>query len=532
MDEAGIIKSLKARRRAAQGERDSFQPLLDDAYDFAIPYRRSLRERTRGEKRVEKIYDHTAVLSTFRGAGRIQQDIWPTGETPFQLEVGPVAKAIMSPEERDAMGRELEKISELVAAMFLDGQWDQAFNDMAVDLYAGTGALLMLPGPDEQLLEAEAVPIDEILLEAGRHGGVFWTRRWTVREVAEKWPDGTFGQSFQDLLRDKPEKEIEVHQDTIWDPKAKRWMLTVWGKDCGAGPVVTRTARTRPWITPRYYRVPGETYGRGPIMLAMPTIKTLNTAQRLTLQAAAIAMLGIYTVVDDGVFNPDLSPLTPGAFWKVGRNGGALGASVARFPDPRIDLSNLVLNDMRLAVQGAMMDQSLPPDAAAVRSATEILERVKRLASDHVGAFGRLVAEIIVPAVRRAIEIAYDKAVLPNDIQIDQLLVRLRVVSPLATAREASRVQKIVQWLEMVIALMGEEADTVARKGPALLAVAEALGVPKDFQVPPEQGEQERQRRRQAAEAAVMAEMAAKTGLLQPEAAPADTANPAPETTA
>ena len=35
----------------------------------------------------------------------------------------------------------------------------------------------------------------------------------------------------------------------------------------------------QPIAVPRYYRVPGEAYGRGPILMALPSIKTLNRAQ-------------------------------------------------------------------------------------------------------------------------------------------------------------------------------------------------------------------------------------------------------------
>ena len=92
------------------------------------------------------------------------------------------------------------------------------------------------------------------------------------------------------------------------------------------------------------------------------------------------------------------SAIEPGAIWTVARNGGVLGPTVQRMTDPRLDTNNIILNDLRMAVQATMMDQSLPPDGAAVRSATEILERVKRLATDHIGAFGRLVYEIIAPS--------------------------------------------------------------------------------------------------------------------------------------
>ncbi|TPW33236.1 hypothetical protein FJU08_01335 [Martelella alba] len=476
---------LKDRREAAKRERDEFQPLLDEAYQYAIPYRKSANSErsgtSRGEKRVDQVYDHTAIDSAFRFAGKLQQDFWPAGQDNFKLEPGPV---IISKEDRDQLTKQLAPITQVAGAFFDDGDWGMAFHEMALELSAGTGAILMDSSEDpEKLWEPMSVPIDELLLENGprnRISGIFWTRRMTVRVVSETWPNAPLGENLKERLKQKPEDEIKVYQDTVYDPKKKKWVMTVWCDDQTAA-LHEVESRTNPWLSPRYFRVPGETQGRGPVMLAMPTIKTLNTTARLQLQAAAIAMLGVYTAVDDGVFNPDLAVQAPGAFWKVARNGGTLGPSVQRFPDPRLDLSNMVLNDMRMGVKATMMDQSLPTDGAAVRSATEILERVKRLASDHLGAYGRLVEEVTIPAVKRVLELAYNKGYIAEDIPIDQLLVRIRIKSPLGIAREAQRIEKIVQWLQMVLMILADRAGRVAKVEDALIMVGRDFGVPEEL---------------------------------------------------
>lgn len=505
-------RKLKQRREAAKKERDAFQPLIDEAYKYAIPFRRSNRDSGDGEKRVDQVFDHTAIDSAFRFAGKIQQDLWPAGEDNFELEPGPI---VTQKADRDALAKELEPITAVVKAFFDDGDWDMAFHEMALDLSAGTGAILMNPSDDsDKLWEPISVPIDELILESGKNNavsGIYWTRKMTVRELFDTWPDGNFSKTLKNLERQKATSDIEVHTDTIYDRKAKRWHLVVW---CEKQDSIIHSEQTRtcPWLTPRYFRVPGETYGRGPVMLAMPTIKTLNTAARLQLQAAAIAMLGIYTAIDDGVFNPDLATLEPGAFWKVLRNGGAMGPSVSRFPDPRLDLSNLVIKDMQMNVKATLMDQALPPDSGAVRSATEIIERVKRLASDHVGAYGRLVKEVVVPAVKRVIELAFNRALLTDTVDIDQLLIRVRVKSPIALARTAERVQKVIQWIEMVLQLALARqnpswADRIVKMEDALTELGRDLNVPERWIVSDNERQQMDERDQAAvAAAAAMAE--------------------------
>lgn len=489
------VDQLKERRNVARRERDSFQPLLDEAFQYAIPFRKSTRNTGTGEKRVDQVFDHTAIDSAFRFAGKLQQDLWPAGQDNFALEPGPV---VTDERSREQMAQQLEPISKVLSAFDDDGDWDMAFHEMAIELSAGNGAILMNPSDDpDTLWEPISVSIDELLWENGPNNkisGIFWTRKMSVRVLFETWPEGNFSFELQEIHRQKPGTEVDVHTDTVWDRRQKRWHMLTWC-DKQQSIIHTATSRTCPWLTPRYFRVPGETYGRGLVMIAMPTIKTANTAARLQLQAGAIAMLGIYTAVDDGVFNPDLAPLEPGVFWKVARNGGTLGPSVNRFPDPRLDLSNLVIEKMQMGIKATMLDQALPNDGAAVKSATEILERVKRLAADHIGAFGRLIKEIVVPSVKRRMELAYNKGLISQEIPIDQLLVRVKVKSPLALAREAQRIERIVQWLQMVLSILAATgnpggAKRIAHVETALTDIGRQLGVPAAYIVTKDQRKQ------------------------------------------
>lgn len=326
------VAKLKARRNAAQKERDAFQPLLDEAYQYAIPFRKSTRDTGPAEKRVDQVFDHTAIDSAFRFAGKVQQDFWPAGQENFKLEPGPL---VIDQQEREQFIAQLEPISKVCQAFFDGGEWDMAFHEMALDLSAGTGAILMNPSEDPAVLwEPISVPIGDLLIEQGPNNkisAVFWSRKMTVRVLFDTWPEGKFSRDLQDMHREKPEGELDVYVDTMYDRKSRRWHMLVWCKQQDTI-IFSSQSRTCPWLIPRYFRVPGETMGRGPVMLAMPTIKTVNTAARLQLQAAAIVMLGIYTAIDDGVFNPDLAAVEPGVFWKVARNGGTLGPSVNRFP--------------------------------------------------------------------------------------------------------------------------------------------------------------------------------------------------------
>lgn len=518
------LAALKRRRQYAENERQKTQPLRDDVYKYVLPYRKSDTDGTGGPK-IDDVFDHTAIAAAFRFAGVLQQELWPEGQQNFELEPGPGVPA----DQKDAWHAYLSNFSQVLQASFFDdGDFSLAYHESRLDLVAGTSALLMnSTAYQDAVWEPEAIPANELLLEGSgtRVTGIFWSRRKPVREVFNDWPNAQFSEDLKKLHANSPEEKIVVHFDSVLDRHREasktRWKHTIWCDKQKEAPIHTFKTRTSIWAIERYYRVPGEVWGRGVGMLAMPSIKTANTAARLQLMAASIAMLGIYTAVDDQVFNPDNSPVAPGVFWKVSRNGGPLGPSVQRFPDPRIDLTGLVMADIQAGVKETMMDEALPATGAAVKSATEILERVKRLASDHIGAYARLVKEGVIAYVRRAMEIAYDKQLVQQTFPIDQVLVRVKVKSPLAIAHEMARVQKIVQWLEMVIGILQDpsRADEYAHLDRLLIELGRSMNVPENLIVK----DDERDKIRQAKQEQQMAMAAAQAGM---QAVSANTGKP------
>ncbi len=235
----------------------------------------------------------------------------------------------------------------------------------------------------------------------------------------------------------------------------------------------------------RIFRLPGEAYGFGPVLMNLPLIKTLNKVTEIALKGAVLNALGIYTRIDDGVFNPDTARLEPGAFWKVARNGGTLGPSIQRLPtatDPNLNL--LVVQDQRQMIQAGMFDQQLPPDSQQPKSAAEVIARVKDLTQNFDGAFGRIVHDVILKIVPRVMELLHEQNILKGKrLQIDQLLVRLRVTSPLGVAFRAKQAENYANWTQACVAIAGDpgilHGVTPLTKG--LAEMGDAMGVKADL---------------------------------------------------
>jgi hypothetical protein len=484
--EAEWFKRHRKRVERAWRDREPWDKLYADAYEFAIPYRRPASRRGKGVANVERVFDNTAIVSAFRSAGKLHNDLFPPGQKSFDLVPGPLAKLAIGGDkgEEQQLRREYDRVGTVVSAFMEVPEFDQATTDMCVDLLVGNGALLPIAGDKRRPIRFAALPFDEVAVECDAYGApvlVSWKTKLTRRQIRGAFPKGDYPSEFVDQEQDHADDEIVIHQDFVDEDPG--WKLVVWIERSEEAPIVTETYRTQPVAVPRYYRVPGEAYGRGPVLLALPTVKTLNKAVEIMLKAAAISMLGIWAYRPGGAFNPDTARIAPAQFWPMSSTGGAFGADVARLDTSgRTDVSQLITSDLRQQVQAALHDEPPPPVGATPRSATEIMETIKRTAVNYVGAFGRMVNEIHPVIVRRVIEILHDEKLLDVDLDIDNLLTRVEVRSPIAAALKSQALNVIVEFIELVAAVRGQEAiDLIVRVDDALRHIAAERGVPPEF---------------------------------------------------
>jgi hypothetical protein len=270
--------------------------------------------------------------------------------------------------------------------------------------------------------------------------------------------------------------------------------------------------QSSPWIVARYMKVAGEVYGRGPLVTAIPDIKTLNKTLELLLKNASLSIAGVYTAADDGVLNPQTIRIVPGAIIPVARNGGPQGESLRMLPrSGDFNVSQIVINDLRMNIKKIMLDDTLPPDNMSARSATEIAERMKELAQNLGSAFGRLITETMVPLIGRILYVMDERGMIEMPLRVNGLEVKVTPVSPIAQAQNMGDIEKITQWVQLSSAL-GPEGQMAPRMGAISDYVADKLGVPAELRTSPQEREQMMQ---QAAQAAQM--MAQQQGMAPAE---------------
>jgi hypothetical protein len=455
---------------------------LREIYEYFLPFRAPTVQQSAtggsqsdGDQRTDLLFDATGVASATAFAGTMQADWMPLNQPFFSLEAGPV---VPEGDGKKLLNEAYQQVTDIAHGVLSSGKTHSTVHEMCFDLFAGTGAMYIAAGDDRELIRGRAVPITEIALDEGPYGDVWhiwWRRKWKARDIPVMWPQAKISTRLGKIIKEKPRDLLTITQYTSYNDNERRWTLKVFAEGDETDAVLwTEHFRVNPWITPRFYKVPGEVFGRGLAHIGLPFVKTANKARELALTAAAFAVMGIFTRRNDGSFNPDTATFAPLSFWQVGSNGGPLGPTLQRLPIPQdFDVSSIIIQDERAQIKSVLMDDDLPDQNDPVRSATEIAGRLRRHSRRYGGVNARLSLEAIVPLVQRVVDILESKNRLPvivngavqkTAITIDQFLTQVRITSPAMASQHADRVEKNVNYLQMISMLLGPQAVQVAAR--------------------------------------------------------------------
>ena len=474
-------RSLMKRMKRAIARKELWRSHLNDAYSLALPNRNlfenfmgDTRQQQRGKAKQDLVFDGTLMRSTIKTANRMQSDLTPPFHKWADLEPGPFIPA----KQHESARKQLAPIRDAVFAAIHMSNFDVVSNEFYLDLLSGMGIMMVLENdvPGEAPVNYVAIPRAQVAIEEGPLGSVQATYR--VHHVHITDIEGTFGRHFKapdgwdKHVEDNKDKEQdeELREAIYFDPKENQYHYDVmWkgstGSSAGAreeswARIVERDLEDTPFIVARWMKVAGEAEGRGPILSALPDAKTANKVLEFILRGAAFAVSGVWMARNDGVINPNTVRVIPGAIIPVGSTGGALGASIEHLEfKGRLDVAQIVLEDQRMAIKEAMLDRGLPVESGAVRSATEIIARMRELVQDIGSPFGRLMTEYLRPVLQKTINVLIRKGMIDvgGPVEINGGHIMMSITSPLAREQDLNDVEAVVQWGQITNAIVGPQ---------------------------------------------------------------------------
>jgi len=475
------VEEILKRQQQAQIKKDEFQQIYQDAYEFALPQRQLYgvyEGGATGMKKMHRVFDSTAISSTQRFANRLQSVVFPPQRKWCHLEPGPSIPIAV----RQQAQAVLDVYAENMFDVLKQSNFDIAIGEFLLDLAVGTSCMMVESGDDVSPINFVPVPLFLVAFEEGANGqvdNVYRRMKIKAEAIERQWPDADISKELERLIQNKPADDVEFIEATIYDHKRGDYCYHLIWKE-GKQEVVYRRRESSPWVVSRYMKVAGEIYGRGPLITALPDIKTLNKTKELLLRNASLAVSGAYTAADDGVLNPNTVRIAPGAIIPVARNGGPQGPAL--LPLPRsgdFNVSQLVINDLVSSIKRTLLDESLPPENMSARSATEIVERMKELSQNLGSAFGRLINETMIPLVQKILLVMDERGLIDMPLKVNGLEVRVQPVAPLALAQNMEDVNSIIQYQQLMLSgQFGSDGQLALKNDEVVDYIGEKMGVP------------------------------------------------------
>ena len=287
----------------------------------------------------------------------------------------------------------------------------------------GTACLFMAENPigASSAFTFTAIPMSDIAILPN---AVFHTTSMPLSDAVKKYPTWTVPANLRDTLKESPDTPIKLVQSLVGTE------FTAWldaGGDIENNIVATGTFETNPYLIFRWSVTSGEIYGRGPVLRALPDIKTANKVVELVLKNATISVSGIWMADDDGVINLNNISLTPGAIIPkaVGSSGLTPLTSGANF-----DVSQIILKDLRERIRHTLLADRLGLLSEKEMTATEIMARNSDMMRILGATYGRLLHEFIRPLCERGLQILSRRGVIePITLHGD---AELKYIAPIA----------------------------------------------------------------------------------------------------
>jgi hypothetical protein len=496
------VEKILARFKAAETRKTNWDTLYQEALDYAAPHRQIYYQTVDGANKnnADKVFDSTSSVALDSFVSNLQSSLFPPVKEWIQLKAGEG----VAPEKRQEADQQLAHITQVMFDYLKISNFDTQISTSFSDLALGVGALLACKGTKENPLHFTSVHIAEIYLEEGPNGRIdtaFRKCKMPIRNVKGTWEDADLPDDYEALLAANPDDKVTIIEAVIADDiqavnvkegyeeiiSGYRYVVI---DEKSQKIIVDRTQESTPWVIFRWLTLPGEIYARGPLIKALPDIKTLNKVKELLLKKASRDIYGLYTVLDDGAVNLDNIRFNSMTFIPVESNGGTRGASIMPLP-PAGDaggLTQFLFNDLQNSIYKTMFAEPLGRVDLPVKTATEIAYRQQELAKKIGAAFGKLQFELMAPLVNRILFILDEMGLIDlGGFKVDGRIINITYMSPLAMAQDQDDFMAVTRYAETIQALYGPQV-MMAMAPPDKVSqyLAQKLHVPQDL-LPTEQ---------------------------------------------
>lgn len=461
-----IVQSLIKRFEAEQSRRSTFDMHWEETAKLVFPsfsgtFYGTLGSRTPGDKRTESQYDSTAARGLVKFAAFMESMLVPRNMRWHSLRA----------EDDDVNKlREVQLWMERATDVLFKWRYSPRSNFASVyyetflSLGAfGNGIVFIDEHMDGVGIRYKQCPLGSTYFLENHQGmvdTVFRPFKMTVRQAVQKWGKDALPQRIAGKLDNAPETEfnflhIVAPREDIVNGSIGYKGMPFASYYCSIDDKVGISEggfRTFPYPVARYIKAPDEFYARGPAMMALPDIKSLNEEKKTLLKQGQRIVDPVLLAHDDGVI--DTFSLQPGAV-----NAGGMSAEgrplIGVLPTGNISAGL----EMMQYEQAGINDHFLVTlfqilvDSPQM-TATEVIERAREKGALLSPTMGRQQSELLGPNIERELDILARQGKLPpmpDALRESGGSFTVQYDSPLSRAQRAEQAAGFMRALETAI---------------------------------------------------------------------------------
>ena len=454
------LEHLEKRYSTAKTNWQLWRSIYDEAYAFVFPQKDPWPEEMfEGVRKNVNVFDITACNSARRLVSRLHKNLMPADLEWFELEAGDY---VVNPQEKKDLNLKLEIFTDIIFRVLNDSNFNLVINELLQDLIIGTGAMMILEGDDDETpVKFKAVAPNIFYPEADAFDTIETVWRdfinVTGRDIERIWPRAKITESLRQRIRTDDCATFDFVEGFVYVPDKKYYRHVVF-ESGNREYLVDEKNESTPWVIARWSKSSNEVGGRGVVLDAMPTIRSLNVLVETIMRNAEISTSPPWLASSDGVFNPYLFEIGPNKVIPINQS------SQGNLPLQRLDvagnlqLGNLEVNDMRTQIKDCLFDNPVRPIDAPRQTATEIMMRQQQFIEEIEPAFGRLSVELLPKIINRVVYILQKKGYLPKDLKVDGKFVNIKYKSPLVRGADIQKVQNLAHYNQTLQSISGHQA--------------------------------------------------------------------------
>lgn len=493
------VDSLKAARQVHES-------VWRECYDYTYPLRgaglsETVLDAQSAKSKVAKLLDGTATDSARMLASALMSGMTPANAQWLNLDSEPL------PDDAAAW---LSTCATLVWENIHAANFDAEGYESNLDVVcAGWFVLYIDEDRDEGGLSFQQWLLSQCYVASTRRDGIVDTiyrcYQLTAAQAVKEFGEKNVSEKIRDAAKKSPDDKFEFmhcifpRETYVVNARlAKNLRFASYNIEVSGKRIVRESGYHEfPCCVPRWMKIPGTSYGIGPVYDALPDCKELNETKRMEKAAQDLAIAGMWIAEDDGVLNPRTVKVGPRRI--IVANSTDSMKPLLTGADFNVAFS--AEDRLQASIRKIMMADQLQPQDGPAMTATEVHVRVALIRQLLGPVYGRFQAEYLQPLVERCFGLAYRAGAFPPAPEsLQDANFNVRYISPLARAQQLENVTAIERLGANVanLAQVSPEVTDLIDADEATRVIADALGVPAKVIRTSDAVEQLRQQRQQA----------------------------------